>query len=216
MSDGKVHATALTNAALSQLHLPAVPLGLVEGVPGLRPAALAKLRQQQETALEELEACLARLQEAVGALAAAVGTLQQLLEAEAAAPLMGEGAVFATLPLRLLGGMLGEVHSMHSAELAVKAGVVQGMRQVVGERCTQVSRAGWAWHGSACCLAASLPLLLSPPLLLTPYTLPSRQATCERPTSPAAAAAAALQLAKARGVRRLSARRPCAKRCRCT
>lgn len=108
-------------------------------------------------------------------LADAAASLQQLLDAEAAAPLLGEGAVFAALPLRLLGAMLAEVrggggrellhspdeplrlvlllimclggdkrallisfllqvHSQHRDELAVKAGVLQGCQQIVGER----------------------------------------------------------------------------------
>lgn len=133
VADGKRAATALTNAALTQLHLPALPLGLLAGVSGLRPAAEAKLRQQQAAALAELAACLQRLRDAAASLGAASDSLRQLLECEAAAPLLAEGPVFASLPLRLLGGMFGELAGMHAAELAVKAGVLQGFQQIVGE-----------------------------------------------------------------------------------
>ena len=54
VSDGKRHATMLTNAVLTQLHLPALPLGLLADVPNLRPASEAKLRQQQAEALGAL------------------------------------------------------------------------------------------------------------------------------------------------------------------
>ena len=134
MADGKRAATALTNASLTQLHLPALPLGLLAGVPGLRLAAEAKLRQQQAAALEELGACLQRLREAAAGLGAASDSLRQLLDAEAAAPLLAEAPVFASLPLRLLGGMFAELAAMHDAELAVKAGVLRGFQQITGER----------------------------------------------------------------------------------
>lgn len=176
VGDGKRAATALTNAALTQLHLPALQLGLLGDAPGLRPAAAAKLQAQQDASLAALALCLQQLQGVVASLADAAASLQQLLDAEAAAPLLGEGAVFAALPLRLLGGMLAEVrgltagvaitrrasglsicafltiscvsqnlakrgfslcllqvHAQHRNELAVKAGVVQGCHQIVGE-----------------------------------------------------------------------------------
>ncbi|KAL4437496.1 hypothetical protein ABPG77_003477 [Micractinium sp. CCAP 211/92] len=133
VGDGKRAATALTNAALTQLHLPALQLGLLGDAPGLRPAAAAKLQAQQDASLAALALCLQQLQGVVASLADAAASLQQLLDAEAAAPLLGEGAVFAVLPLRLLGGMLAEVHAQHRNELAVKAGVVQGCHQIVGD-----------------------------------------------------------------------------------
>ena len=139
MSDGTRHATALTNAALTQLHLPALSLGVLASVPNLRPAAEAKLRQQQAEAVGELAACLERLREAVGGLAEAAGSLQPLLDREAAAPLLAEGAVFATLPLRLVGSMVREVAEMHGAELAVKAAVLQGFEDIVGEEAAAVA-----------------------------------------------------------------------------
>lgn len=133
MSEGKAAATALTNAALTQLHLPALPLGLLGDVPGLRPAALAKLRQQQDEALATLSACLGRLEEAVAGLAAAADSLRQLAERDAAAPMLAEAPVFASLPLHLVATMLAEVHTQHQAELGVKAAVLRGCQQVVGE-----------------------------------------------------------------------------------
>lgn len=133
MSEGKAAATALTNAALTQLHLPALPLGLLGDVPGLRPAALAKLRQQQNEALATLSACLGRLEEAVAGLAAAADSLHQLAERDAAAPVLAEAPVFASLPLHLVATMLAEVHTQHQAELGVKAAVLRGCQQVVGE-----------------------------------------------------------------------------------
>lgn len=133
VSEGKAAATALTNVALTQLHLPALPLGLLADVPGLRPAAAAKLRQQQDDALAALGACLERLQEAVAGLAAAADSLCQLGEKDAAAPVLGEAPVFASLPLRLVAGMLAEVHTMHQTELGIKAAVLRGCQQVVGE-----------------------------------------------------------------------------------
>jgi hypothetical protein len=154
VSDGKRHATALTNAALTQLHLPALPLGVLASVPNLRPAAEAKLRQQQAEAVGELAACLERLREAVGGLAEAAGSLQQLLDREAAAPLLAEGAVFATLPLRLVGSMVREVAEMHGAELAVKAAVLQGFEDIVGEEAAAVACCCLltpVWDLSMCC-----------------------------------------------------------------
>ena len=133
VSDGKAAATALSNAALTQLHLPALPLGLLADVPGLRPAAEAKLRQQLSTAVAALSACLERLGEAVAGLAAAADSLQQLVQRDAAAPVLAEAPVFASLPLRLVGDMAAEVHAMHQAELGVKAAVLRGCEQVVGE-----------------------------------------------------------------------------------
>ncbi|PRW57222.1 putative uncharacterized protein LOC105043418 isoform X1 [Chlorella sorokiniana] len=133
VSDGKAAATTLTNAALTQLHLPALPLVLLGDVPGLRPAAEAKLRQQQDEALAALKACLERLHEAVAGLAAAADSLHQLAERDAAAPLLAKAPVFATLPLHLVAAMLAEVHSQHQAELGVKAGVLRGCEQVVGD-----------------------------------------------------------------------------------
>lgn len=133
VSEGKAAATVLTNAALTQLHLPALPLGLLADVPGLRPATAAKLRQQQDDALAALGACLERLQEAVAGLAAAADSLCQLGEKDAAAPVLGEAPVFASLPLRLVAGMLAEVHTMHQTELGIKAAVLRGCQQVVGE-----------------------------------------------------------------------------------
>jgi len=134
VGDGKRAATALTNAVLTQLHLPALPLGPLGEVPGLRPAATAKLLAQQEAALAELADCLGRLQAAAEGLSGAAAGLEELLAREAEAPVLGEGPVFAALPLRLLGGMLGEVATQHGAELTVKAGVLQGFRQIAGER----------------------------------------------------------------------------------
>ncbi|KAL4452097.1 hypothetical protein ABPG75_007759 [Micractinium tetrahymenae] len=133
VGDGRRAATELTNAALTQLHLPALPLGLLGDAPGLRPAAAAKLRAQQDASLAALAACLQRLHGAVAGLAEATASLQHLLDAEAVAPLLGEGAVFGALPLRLLGAMLAEVHTQHRSELAVKAGVVEGCQQIVGD-----------------------------------------------------------------------------------
>lgn len=133
VSNGKRAATALTNAALTQLHLPALSLGLLADISGLRPAAQAKLQQQQGAALAELAASTYQLREAAGGLAAASDSLRTLLDAETAAPLLAEAPVFATLPLHLLAGMFGEVAAMHDAELAVKAGVLAGFQQIVGK-----------------------------------------------------------------------------------
>lgn len=214
VGDGKRAATALTNAALTQLHLPALPLGLLGDAPNLRPAAAAKLMQQQDAAIKELAACLSRLQEAAAGLAAAADSLQQLLDAEAAAPLLMERAVFAMLPLQLLGSMVAEIHSMHDAELAVKAAVLAGVEQIAGgrgqgmmRRHTQAALALWKCPMPTCSelnpsVAARLP-----------------QATCDKPTNrqrgPAAAAAAAV-VAGARGVRLHSVRSSCGAPCRCT
>lgn len=132
VGDSKRHATALTNAVLTQLHLPALPLDLLADVPDLREAAAAKLVQQQALALSELAACLERLQAAVERLAEAEGGLQQLLEVETAAPLLAERAVFATLPLHLLGSMVEQVRSMHATELVAKEAVLRGFEQILG------------------------------------------------------------------------------------
>lgn len=144
VADGKHAATALTNAALTQLHLPALPLGALADVPGLRPAAAAKLAAQQAAALADLSGCLERLTAVVAALEAAAAGLQELAQREAEAPLLGEGAVFAALPLHLLGRMLCEVAVQHRAELAVKEGVVGGFTLVLGECLAE--RQEWEWE----------------------------------------------------------------------
>ena len=133
VSSGKAAATTLTNAALTQLHLPALPLGLLGDVPGLRAAAEAKLRLQQDEALATLSACLESLREAVAGLAAAADSLRQLAERDAAAPVLAEAPVFASLPLHLVAAMLAEVHAQHQAELGIKAAVLRGCQQTVGE-----------------------------------------------------------------------------------
>jgi uroporphyrinogen-III decarboxylase len=133
VSEGRRHATALTNAVLTEAHLPALPLGLLAGVPNLRQAAAAKLVQQQTTALQELAACLQQLQAAVAGLAEASASLLQLLDAEADRPVLADGAVFATLSMQLVSGMVQDVHSMHQEELAVKSAVCQGFEQILGE-----------------------------------------------------------------------------------
>lgn len=132
VGDGKQHATALTNAILTQLHLPAMPLTLLGEATELRAAATVKLLQQQAEAVAQLAGCLERLRCAVERLAEATAGLQQLLDSEASAPLLMEGAVFATLPLRVLGNMAAEVERMHRAELDVKAAVLHGFQQILG------------------------------------------------------------------------------------
>jgi hypothetical protein len=132
VGDGKQHATALTNAILTQLHLPAMPLTLLGEATELRAAATVKLSQQQVEAVAQLAGCLERLRCAMERLAEAAAGLQQLLDSEASAPLLMEGAVFATLPLRVLGNMAAEVERMHRAELDVKAAVLHGFQQILG------------------------------------------------------------------------------------
>lgn len=53
-SEGQRAATALTNAVLSLVHLPALPLGVLAGVEGLQQAAADKLRVRQAAHLQEL------------------------------------------------------------------------------------------------------------------------------------------------------------------
>lgn len=143
LADGMSAAKALSNAALTQLHLPALPLGPLADVPNLRSAAQAKLLQQQAAALAQLAACLDRLREAAAGLASAAGGLQQLLASEAERPLLMERPVFASLPLRLLGSMLDEVAAMHQAELAVKAALLAGFEQIAGGALRCSVCAGW-------------------------------------------------------------------------
>ena len=55
--------------------------------------------------------------------------------------------MFATLPLRLVGSMVREVAEMHGAELAVKAAVLQGFEDIVGEEAAAVA---------CCCLLTAV------------------------------------------------------------
>ena len=127
--------------------------GLLEGVPNVRPAALAKLQHQQTAALEELSSCLGRLREAVeGAWRLPPTACSTCWSARRRAPLLMKRAVFAVLPLRLLGGMVDEVHSMHAAELEVKAAVLRGLQEIVGagKSAALHSRGRWQWPWLAC------------------------------------------------------------------
>jgi hypothetical protein len=133
VTEGRQHGSALSNAVLTQLHLPALPLGSLADIPELRQVAAAKLVQQQTAALAQVAACLDQLQAAVAGLADAGSSIQELADAEAEAPLLAEGPVFASLPLSLLSGMVEDVWRMHEAELAAKEAVVQGFEQILGE-----------------------------------------------------------------------------------
>eukprot|EP00887_Chlorella_sp_A99_P007678 scaffold20.g7678.t1 len=146
VGEGKSHATELTNTALRTVHLPALPLGALEGTPGLLAAAIARLAQRQREQLAALAACLDALQGAAGSMAVAAASLEELMQREAEAPVLGAGPVFAGLPLALVAHMLREVHAMHEAELAVKRAVVRGFEQQAAGDPDTAPRIGQARH----------------------------------------------------------------------
>lgn len=178
VGDGKQHATALTNAQLTLVHLPVLPLGALADVPNLRQAAADKLVERQHQQLQQLSGCLGRLSEAVASLAVAAESLQALAAQEAAAPVLGDRPVFAGLPLGLVAGLLGEIHGMHEAELGVKEAVVLGIQQIGGGWAAVVAvgapvstAGGWAavaadgWHT---CLTAAAAAAVHPARCCTP------------------------------------------------
>ena len=71
-----------------------------------------------------------KLEAAVAGVAAAADSVQEVADAEAGGPLLGDKPVFAALPLSSILAMLREIEGMYLAELHVKRTVLEGLEAV--------------------------------------------------------------------------------------
>ncbi len=124
--EGKGHATELANSLLTAAHAPALPLGALGAVPGLRRAAAAKALERARAVRARLAACTGRLAAALDGLAAAVGDARAAAEQEELDPLLAGAPVFSALPLAAALRLLGEIEEMYAAEMLAKRAALAG------------------------------------------------------------------------------------------
>ncbi len=124
--EGKGHATELANSLLTAAHAPALPLGALDAVPGLRRVAAAKALERARAARARLAECAGRLAAALDGLAAAVGDVRAAAEREELDPLLAGAPVFSALPLAAALRLLGEIEAMYAAEMLAKRAALAG------------------------------------------------------------------------------------------
>ncbi|KAI8474324.1 MAG: hypothetical protein J3K34DRAFT_518276 [Monoraphidium minutum] len=116
--------TDLTNQILAAAYLPARPLGVLAGEPGLLEAAAEKLARRQGGALARLEGSRRKLEAAAQDMRAAAA-------AAAAEPAgsrwQARAPVFSAVPLPAAAEMLSEIATMAEREAAAKRDLVAGV-----------------------------------------------------------------------------------------
>lgn len=123
---GLTAATAASNAYLSQWYLPAMPLGVLAQLPGIKDAAVAKLQCRAEGHLQEVGDAVACCRDGAQQLRA---TADALSAACGDAP---EGqAVFAALPLSLIAQEVAKLAAAHDAEIKVRAEVLACLQAAI-------------------------------------------------------------------------------------
>jgi hypothetical protein len=126
---GQRAGTQLSNAVLTAMHLPAMPLGVLADVEGLPHAAAAKLAARAAECLQQLQAAAEQQAAAAQAMEAALGAVRGCVDQP---DWQDRQPVFQSLSVPAAAAMLQQVVDMHCAELAVKWQLLAGFEHVVG------------------------------------------------------------------------------------
>lgn len=125
VTDGKGHATSITNSILSQTHVPSLKLGVLASIPNIDQAAINKLLERQLASFSLLQQCLDRLESSIEFLSAAVASVSSLLE-ETPDNIQTMPVFSATLTLEMTAKLLEDIERMYTAELEAKRAVIVG------------------------------------------------------------------------------------------
>jgi hypothetical protein len=134
-SAGMQHATALSNALLTQQYLPSMPLGALQGLPGLLQAAAGKLAARQQQALRQLQGAVGDLRAAAADMGAAVAGVGGRAGGGAGPGqvLARSQPVFSSISLPAALAMLQELLAMFSQDCRLKQELEGAMGAAVAE-----------------------------------------------------------------------------------